>query len=171
MGTHKRRLDPVEATFLPRPAGLQRLLLRIPAYLYRLRLGWLLGKRLLLLRHRGRKTGRTHSTVLEVIKYDPEAEESFVVSAWGEKADWFCNIKANPPIGMQTGLRQYVPAVRFLRSDQGYEVLTDYERRHPKAVRFLLGAIGLEYDGSEEARRSLSSTLPVVSFRPKAGRR
>ncbi len=150
----------------PRPVGLRRLLLRLPIYLYRLRLGWLVGNRLLLLRHRGRKTGHTHSTVLEVIKYDAACEESFVVSAWGKKTDWYSNIKANPPIDVQIGWRRYVPMVHFLSPEDGYEVLTDYERRNPGVTRFLVRLVGVEYDGSEEARRRLASVFPVVSFRP-----
>lgn len=39
---------------MPRPRGLLRLLLRAPVALYRLRLGWLLGGRVLLLSHTGR---------------------------------------------------------------------------------------------------------------------
>ncbi len=151
----------------PKPTGLQQLLLRLPAYLYRLRLGWLLGKRFLLLRHRGRLTGRTYCTVLEVIRHDPSSEESVVVSAWGDRADWYRNIRANPPLDVETGSRRYVPVVRFLGPEHGYQELTDYVRRHPRAARFLLGLIGHAYDGSEDGRRKLASILPLVSFRPQ----
>lgn len=166
MGVSEGGLNLGQVCLPPRPAGLRRLLFRLPVYLYRLRLGWLLGRRLLLLRHRGRRTGRTHSTVLEVIKYDPAGEESFVVSAWGKKTDWYRNIKANPPIDVETGWRRYVPVVDFLRPGDGYDVLTDYERRNPRAARFFIGLVGVEYDGSEEARRRLASVFPVLSFRP-----
>ena len=70
-----------------RPAGILRLVFRLPTYLYRYRFGWLLGHRFLLLTHRGRKTGRVHQTVLEVIAYDSATRESIVLSGWGERAD------------------------------------------------------------------------------------
>jgi hypothetical protein len=70
-----------------KPAGVLRLAFRLPIYLYRLDLGWLLGHRFLLLVHRGRKTSLLHQTVLEVVLYDPTIRESVVASAWGEEAD------------------------------------------------------------------------------------
>src|SRR5215212_2285634 len=42
-----------------KPAGALRLAFRLPIYLYRLDLGWLLGHRFLLLVHRGRESGRS----------------------------------------------------------------------------------------------------------------
>jgi hypothetical protein len=51
------------------PKGLLRLMLRLPIWLYRLRLGWLLGNRFLLLTHVGRKTGLPHQTVVEVVSH------------------------------------------------------------------------------------------------------
>lgn len=54
-----------------RPRGLVKRLLRLPALLYERDLGWLLGHRFLLLTHRGRTSGRTYRTVLEVLQFDP----------------------------------------------------------------------------------------------------
>jgi hypothetical protein len=46
------------------PTGVSRLAFKMPIYLYRLNLGWLLGHRFLLLVHRGRKCGLLRETVL-----------------------------------------------------------------------------------------------------------
>ena len=51
-----------------KPSGTLRLVFRLPIYLYRLNLGWLLGHRGLLLTHQGRKSGLLRETVLEVIR-------------------------------------------------------------------------------------------------------
>ena len=59
----------------------------------------------------GRKSGRTYQTVLEVVHYDPATRESTVLSAWGERADWYQNILAHPAIEIQTGGERYTPAV------------------------------------------------------------
>jgi hypothetical protein len=45
------------------PHGLTRLAFRLPIWLYRLRLGWLLGDRLLLLTHIGRTSGQRRDRV------------------------------------------------------------------------------------------------------------
>ena len=80
-----------------RPKGALALGLRLPSYLYRFRLGRLLGHRFLLLTHRGRKSGLTGRTPLEVLHFDPRSRESVVLSARGKKADWYRNIEASPP--------------------------------------------------------------------------
>ena len=86
-----------------RPSSTLRLIFRLPIYLYRLNLGWLLGYRALLLIHQGRKSGLLRETVLEVIRYDPATKESVVLSGWGEKADWYRNIQVAPAMEVQTG--------------------------------------------------------------------
>jgi deazaflavin-dependent oxidoreductase (nitroreductase family) len=80
------------------PSGALRLAFRLPIYLYRLNLGWLLGHRFLQLVHRGRRSGLLRETVLEVLHYDPATGESVVLSAWGEKADWYRNVEATPAL-------------------------------------------------------------------------
>ncbi len=103
-----------------RPAGILRLVFRLPTYLYRYRFGRLLGHRFLLLTHRGRKTGRVHQTVLEVIAYDSATRESIVLSGWGERADWYRNIEANPAMEIRIGRERYVPKQRFLSPEEVY---------------------------------------------------
>lgn len=76
-------------TFLSnRQAPFARLLFRLPVYLYRFGLGWVLGHQFLLLTHAGRRTGRVRETVLKVPHYDPVSRESIVASAWGKQTDW-----------------------------------------------------------------------------------
>jgi hypothetical protein len=82
-----------------RPAGILLLVFRLPVYLYRINLGWLLGRRFLLLTHRGRSSGRVYRTVLEVVRHAPSNRETIVVSGWGERSDWYRNLRASPPLG------------------------------------------------------------------------
>ncbi len=151
-----------------RPAGILRLVFRLPTYLYRYRFGWLLGHRFLLLTHRGRKTGRVHQTVLEVIAYDSATRESIVLSGWGERADWYRNIKSSPALEVQSGRQRYVPSQRFLAPEESHARISDYARRHPLAFRFLVKAFGFGYplDGTEATRRRLAEYLRLVAFRP-----
>ena len=68
-----------------KPTGASRLAFRLPIYLYRLDLGWLLGHRFLLLVYWGRESGLLRETVLEVLFHDPATREGVVLSAWGRK--------------------------------------------------------------------------------------
>ena len=85
------------------PTGAWKLAFRLPIYLYRLDLGRLLGHRFLLLVHQGRESGLLRETVLEVLLHDPATRESVVLSAWGEKADWYRNVVATPALEVRTG--------------------------------------------------------------------
>jgi hypothetical protein len=91
--------DPL--TTVPRPRGFGRFLFRLPIILYQIHLGFLFGRRFLLLTHVGRKSGRPHKTVIEVVKSDPASNIYYVVSGWGEKSDWYQNIIIHPNVMIQ----------------------------------------------------------------------
>ena len=57
-------------------------LFRAPVYLYRWHLGWMLGHRLLLLTHIGRRTGLRRQTVLEVVELRSAEFQDHNVKAW-----------------------------------------------------------------------------------------
>jgi deazaflavin-dependent oxidoreductase (nitroreductase family) len=161
----------VASPFQARPTGLLRLALRLPIWLYRLHLGWLLGHRFLLLVHRGRKTGRVRTTVLEVVRYDAATRESVVAAAWSDRADWYRNIQAAPALRVRTAGVSYTPAQRFLTPDEVYAALREYERRHPVAARVLGPRLGIPFGGSDTELRACAASLPMVGFRPRGPRR
>ena len=150
-----------------RPSSTLRLVFRLPIYLYRLNLGWLLGYRALLLIHQGRKSGLLRETVLEVIRYDPATKESVVLSGWGEKADWYRNIQVAPAMEVQTGKERYVPEQRFLSPEENHAEIIDYERRHPLAARLLAKAFGYPLGGTETIRQAFEPSMRLVAFRPR----
>lgn len=152
--------------FRQKPRGLVRMLFRLPIYLYRLDLGWLLGHRFLMLTHRGRKSGLLRQTVLEVLHYDPGTGESIVLAALGERADWYRNIQANPPLEVQTGRLRYVPQYRFLTSEETYQTWTNFEQAHPFEAQAASWVLGLEHDRTPAGRARLVHTLSLVAFRP-----
>ena len=138
-------------------------------YLYRANLGWLLGHRGLLLTHRGRKSGWVYQTVLEVVRYDPATRESVVVSGWGERSDWYRNIKASPALEVRTGRERYAPEWRLLAPDENQAIISEYARRHPLASRFLGMVFGYPLRGTDVARREFAESLRLVAFCPRAG--
>lgn len=137
--------------------------------LYRWHLGWLMGRRFLLLEHQGRHSGRRYRTVLEVLKWDP-AGEVFVLSGWGPASDWYRNVLAGGEIRITHGGRRFPASTRVVGGDEASSTLADYESRNRLVrpiVRAMLGYMaGLSYDGSVEARRRLVAQLPVIAFRP-----
>jgi deazaflavin-dependent oxidoreductase (nitroreductase family) len=119
------------------------------------------------LTHRGRKSGRTYQTVLEVVRYNAATRECVVASGWGTQSDWYRNLKKSPALEIRIGRDHYVPQERFLSPDDVYAELRDYERRHPRAARLIGRYLGLPLDGSDAARQALAASLPMVSFTPR----
>src|SRR5512135_3515708 len=75
--------------------------MKMPLVLYRLGLGWLLGKRFMRLTHVGRKSGKVYHTVLAVLRFDEQTHEIFAVSPWSE-SNWYRNIQAAPALEVET---------------------------------------------------------------------
>lgn len=152
-----------------RPRPWIRWALRLPRYLYRWQLGWLLGHRFLLLEHHGRHSGRRYETVLEVVRWDPGAEV-IVVSGWGPRADWYRNLMAGGDVHVTLARHRFHAAFRVVPPDEAVTALAGYEHRNrfvrPVINRTLGYLVGWRYDGSPEARRRLVDQLPMVGFRP-----
>ena len=145
-------------------------LLRAPVKLYDRDLGWLLGRRFLMLVHIGRRSGRRYRTVLEVVGEGPEAREVIAVAGLGHAANWLRNIKAQPAIEVVVGRDHFRPEHRILEVEEAVAVLAGYEHRNRLAAPLLRRAlgwlVGWRYDGSEQARRRLCDELPLIAFRP-----
>ena len=120
------------------PSGVSRTLFRAPIYLYRLGLGWLFGKRILLLNHIGRVSGKQRQVILEVVEHDP-TDESFVVACgWGPTAAWYRNILHTPQVSIQVG-RHTIPVTALpLTEEDGAEIFARYAVQHRAAATYLL---------------------------------
>lgn len=149
-----------------RPHGLLKVAFDLPRTVYRLHLGWLLGHRFLLLTHHGRKTGRLRRTMLEVVRYDPVTRESVVLSAYGDRSDWYRNIQAQPALEVRTGRDRYAPVQRALTPDETYSVLADYRRRYGSLLGRFLRYMGYEYSGRDDELRSIAAQAHALGFRP-----
>lgn len=110
-----------------------RRLMRAPIWIYKARAGALLGPRILMLEHIGRKSGTPRLAVLEVVDH-PSPDAWIVASGFGRKAKWFKNIQANPQVRVYTGSHPPRPAgARILGQAEADRTLAAYRKRHPKA--------------------------------------
>lgn len=145
-------------------AGLlrSRRLMRAPIWLYRARLGFLFGNRLLLLEHTGRRTGQQRFTVLEVTGH-PAPDVYIVASGFGTRSQWFRNIEANPDVKVSAGSHASVPArARRLTQDEADAALSAYIARHRRAWDTMKPVIE-ETLGTEITPHD--TALPMVEFR------
>lgn len=110
-----------------------RWFVRAPIGLYRRGWGWLLGERLLMLEHRGRRSGLARQVVLEVVGR-PRPGSYLVAAGFGERAQWLRNVRAEPRVRVSTGRHRSVPATarELDRTDAGIW-LERYTTEHPFA--------------------------------------
>ena len=140
---------------------------RLPLFLYRLRLGWLLGKRFMQLTHLGRRSGKVRRTVLAVLRFYVKTKEIMAISAWSA-SDWYLNIQASPALQVETGFTRYVPVQRALFPEEIAALFMDYRRKHPLFSRVVCQIPGWRWDSSYKEFLELARTLRGVAFRPNS---
>ena len=141
-------------------------LFKVPLLLYRLRLGWLLGTRFMLLTHVGRHSGKVRRTVLVVLQFDATTKELYAVSAW-KGSDWYANIHAAPAVHVESGFVRYVPVQRTLSPEEIATTFLEYRTRHPIFSRLICRIPGWKWDSSDEEFLALAHTLRGVAFIPQ----
>ncbi len=151
------------------PRGLQRWLWRAPIWLYRLGLGFLFGRRFLLLNHVGRKTGLPRQAVVEVADYDPQSNSYLIASGFGVNSDWYRNLQKTPEVRIQVGRKVMRARAELLSPQESGEAMVQYARKHPLAAQQLSRVMGLTVDGSEESYRHAAELyIPFVRLHVQA---
>ncbi len=87
--------------FADRPRGIARSIYRFPLKLYRL--GWgaaLAWLPMLVLTTEGRRSGAPHHVMVEFRRH---GSKYYVFSAWGERTDWYRNLRQRPRVTIQHG--------------------------------------------------------------------
>ncbi|MGC2239816.1 MAG: nitroreductase family deazaflavin-dependent oxidoreductase [Acidimicrobiia bacterium] len=160
-------MEPTKLESKGSPSGLQRLLFRAPIWLYRARLGFLLGKRFCMIEHRGRKTGRMRRTILEVVARS--GGSIYVAAAWGRKAEWLKNLEADPHVVVHSAGSRYETKAIVIDHNRAHTILSDYADHHPKTLRSLARFM-LEDPGStvEQSIERIATSVPIVELpRPR----
>ncbi len=137
-------------------------LMRAPIWIYRMRLGFLFGSRMLMLEHVGRRTGIRRRVVLEVLAH-PEPGTCVVASGFGDRAQWFRNVRAHPQVRVSVAGHLSMPATaRLLGSTEADAALASYVARHPRAWRTFKPVVESTLGASIEEERT---PLPMVELR------
>jgi deazaflavin-dependent oxidoreductase (nitroreductase family) len=157
--------DPL--TTVPRPKGFERFLFRLPIFLYQIHLGFLFGRRFLLLVHIGRKSGRPHQTVIEVVKSDPASNIYYVVSGWGEKSDWYQNIITHPNVMIQVKNSIHGAVAERVSFETGGKIMVEYFQLHPILLKTLARVMHYPYEGTENSARQFGESIPVIALQTR----
>jgi deazaflavin-dependent oxidoreductase (nitroreductase family) len=147
------------------PPGLLRILFRIPVYFYRIGLGWMFGKRFVLINHVGRKTGKQHQAVVEVVELEKGTGNVIVVAGYGEQTQWYKNLREQPKTTIQIGNQKHTVSIDLLSPHDGENIIARYLEKYGKLTGQLFSMIGYEWDGTEkDARKIAREGLRFVRF-------
>ena len=150
-----------------KPSGCSRMLFRLPIALYRWGVGWVLGRRFVMIQHVGRKSGLLRRVVVEVVRYDRASGSVVVAAAWGRKSDWYRNVLQTPEVTLTLGARRFQAAATVLDEASAADAVCDYARRHPLAFRELARLmLGRRPEGRDTDCRAVAHAVPCVRFDP-----
>jgi deazaflavin-dependent oxidoreductase (nitroreductase family) len=142
----------------------------LPALADRRGLRWLLSGRLVgapivVLTHRGRRSGRVYRTPVEAIGEDPVRREIVVSPMRGRRGDWYRNIVAG---GLeQASLRgeAFVPTWRELAEPEREDALRRYCEDHPLYGRMILRMLARLHDLEGEPLPAVAAAVPMLALR------
>lgn len=118
----------------------------------------------------GRRSGRVHTVLLDVIGRDAVRDVYYVQPADGLQADWVRNVAVHPAVIAQVGQRRVRARVREATGSEGAEVVLRFIRDHPRYARLIVWFVGYVDDIDRPdavLRRALLST-PVLAVEVEA---
>lgn len=143
------------------PGRLARLAYRSPIWVYRIGLGRLMGDRLLMLTHIGRKSGEPRYAVLEVVRWDRDRDAFVVPAAYGSNADWYRNLSATPEAEVNHRGRKVDVVATLLPIESAADEFATYADAHPKAAANLGRLMGVAFDDPA----TIAARVPLVELR------
>ena len=146
------------------PRDIKALLWRMPIWLYRLGLGWMLGNKALLLTHTGGKSGQSRQAVLEIIQAYPSENRSQIVAGFNPGSNWYKNIKAEPRVTIQVGKTKIKAVSVQLENNLAGDPLITYDQKHLGKLKTLSRLIGHEIDHSPAGYQVFGEQIPVIEF-------
>ena len=151
----------------PRPTGWRRTLFRLPIWLYRARLGGLLGGRFVLGHHTRRTSGLARQVVVEVVERESATGAVVVAAGFGPRTQWYRNLLATPDARVELGWRRHTVRAEPLTRDEAGATMLRYARRHPRSGRTLAHYMGFPAPTDERGYRELGRALPMLRLVPR----
>lgn len=138
---------------------------KIHRLLYRLGLGPLIGRIILLLTTTGRRSGQKRVTPLQ---YERIGGDYYVGSARGLKADWVRNIQSDPHVEICVGARRFCGVAEVVDDPSRFADFLEVRlERHPRMIGLILQkAHGLPSRPSREQLEQLGNTEVFVILHP-----
>jgi deazaflavin-dependent oxidoreductase (nitroreductase family) len=137
---------------------------RLIKFLYSVGLGFLVGRIVLLLTTKGRRTGLPRTTPLQYEEHDGKI---YVMSAMGPRSDWYRNILVDPRVDVRMGTRRFEGFSEATTDPVKIANLLELRlKKRPWMVGRILEADGLPRSPSREELEEYSAGLAMVEIKP-----
>lgn len=149
------------------PRGVGRLLFRTPIYFYRMGLGGLLNSvHIMILVTRGRKSGLPRYTPVE---YRQHGSKIYIISGWGERAEWVRNLTVTPSVTAQQGGDSMSACAEIVTNEgEALRVLHLFRRRGPSIYDAIFARITDRAAADELALIEIARRVTIVRLDPQA---
>ena len=138
---------------------------KLPILQYKLGLGWMIGRYILLLTHTGRVTRKSRHTPLEY-EYDRENDRYRIAAGWGGNTDWYRNLLADPHVIVQVGRRKFAAIAEPAPDEEVARYVMNVSQRHPHMDRVWNRWSDKPVDGSFESYLYAAKFFPSVWLAP-----
>ena len=133
---------------------------RTPILLYRLGLGKVIGKFIMIISTFGRKSGKVRRTPIE---YFRKGDLIYAISGFERDPDWYRNLKAHPHVTLQTNQGTHYVLARTPETDDEWQGALDYLAESPVPILVIPEVVNHLDD--PEIQNQIRE-WPVVVFEP-----
>ena len=122
-----------------------------------------------LIRHRGRKSGKVYETLVTMLHRDKATGDIYVTSSMqGTKASWYRNLRVTPAIAIEVGYRRYTVSQRFLDVSEREDLYRRVWNTKPVRARIGLFVTGHPWPKHDGDFATLADEMPAICFRPRS---
>ena len=140
-------------------------LFKVPILAYRLGLGWMVARYILLLTSTGRKTGRPRQTALEYF-FDRGSGRYRIVAGWAGNTDWYRNVRSDPRVRVQVGGRGFAAVAEQASDEEVAHYMQALSERHPRLAGMWNRWSDRPVDGTFESYLYAARFFPSIWLRP-----
>jgi deazaflavin-dependent oxidoreductase (nitroreductase family) len=115
--------------------------------------------------HRGRKSGRLYKTPVEILYDDDERNELVVSPMWGRRSDWYRNVLAGGLVEVHVRGERRQVEWRELDEAERRAAITAYREAHPLYSRIILRMLVRVNRFEGDPEEALTHELPMLGLR------
>jgi deazaflavin-dependent oxidoreductase (nitroreductase family) len=114
--------------------------------------------------HRGRRSGKIHRTPVEAIGGNEEGEEIVISPLWGERTDWYRNVLAGGLVEVRLKGEGHRLEWRELSDGERLEAVSAYRRDHPLYGRAVLRILARLHGLDGDPVQAVARALPMLAL-------